>query len=180
MSTFAIIVLACATCFAAGTALWITVTFLHNQRLLQKNKAAVVRAQLISQLHAIREAVVPRGRGLDVLQKEIYEPLQYLWVQADLLEPEELHVMNRCASMLLALRHKPSLNQTQARLAHNLIDETCSILIRSQERAKGQDNGWFPALGLAKNLPGLRFIGTDSASPCHEPGTPPRIGLLKS
>ncbi len=179
MSDFATLMLAMATCFAAGTALWIALSVLHHQRMLQQKKASVLRAQLIAQLHVIKEAVVPRGRALDLLQKEIYEPLQYLWVQADLLAPEELHVMNRCASTLLALRHKPSLNQTQARLAHNLIDETCSTLIRFQGAAQ-QEESWSSIPGLIRSLPGFRFIEMTGIGPRQESGVPTNVGLLKN
>jgi hypothetical protein len=179
MSAFAIIVLAVATCFAAGTALWIACAVLHNQRMLQQKKASVLRAQLIAQLHVIKEAIVPRGRALDPLQKEIYEPLQYLWVQADLLEPDELQIMNRCASALLALRHRPSVNQTQARHAHNLIDEACLALIRSQEMVK-QHESWFLLDGLAKSLPGFRSVDMNAAGTARESGVPNGVHLLKN
>ena len=179
MSAFAIIVLAVATSFAAGTALWIACAVLHNQRLAQQKKTSVLRAQLIAQLHVIKEAIVPRGRALDPLQKEIYEPLQYLWVQADLLEPEELQIINRCASALLALRHKPSVNQTQARHAHNLIDGACSALIRSQETVKQHESSFFLP-GLAKSLPGFRSIDINGSGSRHESGVPTRVGLLKN
>jgi hypothetical protein len=179
MSAFATFVLAVGTCFAAGTALWIACAVLHNQRLVQQKKASVLRAQLIAQLHVIKEAIVPRGRALDPLQKEIYEPLQFLWVQADLLEPDELQIMNRCASTLLALRHKPSLNQTQARLAHNLIDEAYSALVRSQESVKHDDLS-FLLPGLVRSLPGFRSVHIDAAGSAREPGVPTGVRLLKN
>jgi hypothetical protein len=163
MNTVGILLLAIATCFAAGTALWITLTQLDSQRRLQQRKASVLRAQVVTQLHAIRDSVVPRGRALEPLQKEIYEPLQFLWVQANLLEPEELHALNRCGSTLLALRHKQSVNQTQARLAHRVIDETCVILNRSEEAAREAARRLSMTRGLAKLLPGFVSIGMDRA-----------------
>ena len=164
MNTIVILLLAIATCFAAGTALWITLTLLDSQRRHQLRKASVLRAQLIAQLHAIRDSVVPRGRALDALQKEIYEPLQFLWVQANLLEPEELHAINRCSSALLALRHKTSVNQTQARLAHRVIDETCVILNRTEQAAQEPARQLSVLHGFSRLLPGYASIGMDSAS----------------
>jgi hypothetical protein len=164
MMTFAVLLLAIASCLAAGTALWIALTGLDLQRRAQQRKASVLRAQLVAQLQAMRDSIVPRGRGLDVLQKEIYEPLQTLWMQADVLEPEEIHAVHRCSSMVLGLRHKPSVNQTQARAAHRLIDETCSILSRfdagARERA-AQRNLTDP---LTKRLPGFAALGMERAS----------------
>jgi hypothetical protein len=179
MSALAIIVLAVATCFAAGTALWIALAVLQTQRTMQQQKASVLRAQLIAQLQVIKEAIVPRGRALDLLQKEIYEPLQYLWMQADLLEPDELQIVHRCTSALLALRHKPSVNQTQARHAYKLIDEACSALIRSQETVK-QQQSWFFLPGLAKSFPGFRSLDINGSGARDESGVPNRVGLLKN
>ncbi|MGD9725307.1 MAG: hypothetical protein AB7G68_03715 [Nitrospiraceae bacterium] len=179
MSALAIILLAVATCFAAGTALWIALAVLHTQRAMQQQKASVLRAQLIAQLQVIKEAVVPRGRGLDLLQKEIYEPLQYLWMQADLLEPDEIQIAHRCSSALLALRHKPSVNQTQARHAHKLIDEACSALMRSQAAIQ-QQHFWFFLPGLAKSFPGLRSLDINGSGSRDESGVPNRVGLLKN
>lgn len=132
MTTVAIVLLAVATCLAAGISLWIALTFVEQGRRLQQAKASVLRAQMTAQLQAIKDSIVPRGRALDPLQKEIYEPIQFLWMQADLLEPSEVLAVNRCGSTLLALRHKTSVNQTQVRLAHTLIDETCSVLRRTE------------------------------------------------
>jgi hypothetical protein len=104
---------------------------------------------------------------LDALQKEIYEPLQFLWVQANLLEPEELHAINRCSSALLALRHKTSVNQTQARLAHRVIDETCVILNRTEQAAQEPARQLSVLRGFSRLLPGCASIGMDSASHQH-------------
>jgi hypothetical protein len=158
MNTLAVVFLAVATCFASGTALWITLTFLEHQRRLQLKKASILRAQLIAQFHAIREAVLPRARALDALQKEIYEPLQSLWMQVDLLEPEEVLAVNRCGSTLLALRHKPSVNQTQVRLAHRLIDDTCSVLRRCDVAAHEPASQWTLAQRFLNGFPGFPLI----------------------
>jgi hypothetical protein len=166
MNTFAIVLLAVATCMASGTALWIALAFLEHQRRLQQKKASVLRAQLLAQFHAIREAVLPRARALDPLQKEIYEPLQFLWMEAVLLEPEEVQAVNRCGSALLALRHKPSVNQTQVRLAHRLIDDTCSLLSRSDAPPHEPASKWAVVQRLIDSLPGLpsiRATGRDGA-----------------
>jgi hypothetical protein len=159
MNTFAIVLLAVATCFASGTALWMARAFLEHQRRLQQRKASVLRAQLLAQFHTIKEAIVPRARALDALQKEIYEPLQFLWMEADLLDPQEVHAINRCSSTVLALRHKPSVNQTQVRLAHRLIDDTCSVLSRSDVTAHEPIDQWSLAQRLLNGLPGFPLIG---------------------
>jgi hypothetical protein len=180
MNTFAILILAAATCLAAGTALWIALSFVEHQRRLQQKKASVLRAQLVAQFQAIRDSVAPRGRALDVLQKEMYEPLQFLWMQADLLEPEEVHAVNRCGSVLLGLRHKPSVNQTQVRLAHRLIDETCSVLSRSDTAAHEPAHQWSLAQRLINGLPGFPSISRDGVAGPQQPRTVTEIGVVKS
>lgn len=179
MSTFAVMFLAVASCLAAGTALWIAWILVDSQRRLQQKKASVLRAQLIAQLHSIRDSIVPRARALDALHKEIYEPLQFLWVQADLLEPEEIHAVNRCSSIVLALRHKLSLNQTQARLAHRAIDEACAILVRSEASINQRGRYWSPAHRLMKRFPGFASIDMDGVVPTQQPGAVSQIGVVK-
>jgi hypothetical protein len=91
-------------------------------------------------------------------------------VQADLLEPEELHAINRCGSTLLALRHKPSVNQTQARLTHRIIDETCVILTRTEQAAQELARQLSMTRGFTKLLPGFTSLGMNSACHQHERG----------
>jgi hypothetical protein len=155
MTTVAIVLLALATCLAAGTSLWIALSFIEQGRRLQEAKASVLRAQLTAHLQAIKDSIVPRGRTLDPVQKEIYEPIQFLWMQADLLEPDEVYAVNRCGSTLLALRHRPSVNQTQARLAHNLIDETCSLLRHTGTAAHVSSGQYSPVERILHALRGL-------------------------
>lgn len=180
MTTAAMIVLACVTAFAAGTALWIALVTLERQCQMQRRKASVLRAQLTAQFHAIRQAITPRGRQLDLLQKEIYEPLQYLWMQADLLEPEEVHAVNECSAALLALRHKPSLNQTQARVACTLIDDTCSLLLCVEKRLREEQAE--PALlpGLTKRFPYLAGVRGNGGVPPRQPQLPTQAGMLNT
>lgn len=130
-----IMLLALTTFFAAGTALWVTMTFFNHERALRRQKAIVVRAQLLGHLRSLREVIVPRSRMLEPGQKEAFEPLQFLWVQADLLDPEEIRVINHCGAILLGLRHTPSLNHTQVRFAQALIDESCVLLEHTQREA---------------------------------------------
>jgi hypothetical protein len=179
MTTAAIVFLAMATCLAAGSALWIALAFIERERRLQQKKASVLRAQLVAQLHTVREFVVPRGRPLDPMQKGIYEPIQFLWMQADLLEPVEVQAVNRCISALLALRHKASLNQTQARFALRLVDETCFLLQSDVTASKPADQCSL-AQRLIKELPQLTSIRTDHVS--HSPQSPAatEIGMLKN
>jgi hypothetical protein len=130
-----IMLLALATFFAAGTALWVTVTFLNHERALRRQKAIVLRAQLLGHLLSLREVIVVRSRPLEPGQKEAFEPLQFLWVQADLLSPEETQLINHCGATLLALRHKPCLNHTQVRFAQTTIDQSCVRLEQTQREA---------------------------------------------
>ena len=130
-----IMLLAFAAFFAAGTALWVTLTFFNHECALRRQKAIVVRAQLLGHLRSLREVIVPRSRPLEPGQKEAFEPLQFLWVQGDLLDPEEIRVINHCGAALLALRHTPSLNQTQVRVAQTFIDESCVLLEQIQREA---------------------------------------------
>jgi hypothetical protein len=130
-----IMLLSLATFFAAGTALWVTLTFFNHERALRRQKVIVVRAQLLGHLRSLREVIVPRSRPLEPGQKEAFEPLQFLWMQADLLDPEEIRMINHCSTTLLALRHTPSLNHTQVRFAHVVIDECCVLLEQTQREA---------------------------------------------
>ena len=132
-----IMLLAFATFFAAGTALWVTLAFFNHERALRRQKAIVVRAQILGNLLSLREVIVPRSRPLEPGQKETFEPLQLLWVQADLLSPEEIQLINHCGATLLALRHKPSLNHTQVRFAQTLVDQSCVLLEQTQREATG-------------------------------------------
>lgn len=179
MDTAAIVFLGMATCLAAGTALWIAMAFIERERRLQQKKASVLRAQLIAQLHTVGESVVPRGQPLDPMQKESYDPIQFLWMQADLLEPVEVQAVNRCVSALLALRHKASLNQTQARLAHRLIEETCSLL-QSNESAPQPVDQWSLAQRLIRELPGLPSLHRDHVSHSPQSSAATEISMLKN
>lgn len=179
MTTAAIVFLAMTTVLAAGIALWVALAFSERERWLKEKKASVVRAQLVAQFHTVRESVVPRGRPLDPMQKEIYEPIQFLWMQADLLEPVEVQAVNRCASALLALRHKASLNQTQARLAHRLIDETCSLLQSNGSASQPADQGSL-AQRLIRELPGLLSIPRDHVSRSPQSPAATEISMLKN
>ncbi|HEX2055275.1 MAG TPA: hypothetical protein VHF07_02200 [Nitrospiraceae bacterium] len=180
MTNVAMFLLALATCLAAGVALWIALTFIERDRRLRQKKASILRAHLVAQFQTLRESVVPRGRSLDPLQKEIYEPIAFLWMQADLLEPEEVEAVNRCGSTLLALRHKPSVNQTQARLAHRLIDETCALLTRSDVLDHRPASQWSLAQRLIKELPGLPAIGPDRVARPPQPRATTEIGMLNN
>ena len=113
------------------------------------------------------------------MQKESYEPIQFLWMQADLLEPVEVQAVNRCISALLALRHKASLNQTQARLAHRLIEETCSLL-QSDENAPQPVDRWSLAQRLIRELPGLPSLHRDRVSHSPQSSAATEISMLKN
>jgi hypothetical protein len=178
MSNLAIVFLAVATCLAAGASLWIALMFVEQGRRLQQAKASVLRAQLTAQLYAIKDSIVPRGRALDSLHKEIYEPIQFLWMQADLLEPDEVHAVNRCGSTLLALRHKTSVNQTQARLAHSLIDETCSLLNRTGMAVYEPAGSWSPVRRLLSVFPGLSRAFPSTADRYEDGSLPGKARLL--
>jgi hypothetical protein len=137
----------------------LVVTMLERETLQKRRKAEALRAHWLATLGVIRESLVPRSRALEQQQQEMYEPIQYLWLQADVLEPDELLAVNRCSASLLALRHRPSLNQSQARVAQSLIDETSAVLAQAIERLERSRQGEIRArkwLRAISELFGLR------------------------
>ncbi len=127
---------AAATFLATSVALFLGVWPVYRERRQRREQAALVRSQLLAHLTVIRDSIAPRSHPLDLLQREAYEPLQYLWVQAHLLDAEELQLLSRTNAMLLTLRNKPSINQRETRMAQDSIDRTCSVL----ERYAGDSN----------------------------------------
>ncbi|HJU03747.1 MAG TPA: hypothetical protein VJ692_01245 [Nitrospiraceae bacterium] len=138
---------AVATFLATGVALFLSVWPVYRERRRRSEQATLVRSQLLAHLAVIRDFITPRSHPLDLLQREAYEPLQYLWVQAHLLEAEELQLLSRTQTMLLTLRNKPSLNQRETRMAQDSIDRTCSVL----ERYAGN-------FGSEKAMPSLTHV----------------------
>ena len=168
----AVAVVACVLLSAA-----LVLAILERERLQKRRKADALRAQWLGTLSIIRESLAPRSRPLEPVQKELYEPIHYLWMQADLLEPEELLPVSHCTASLLALRQKPSLNQTQVRLAQTLIEHTCSQLTRTVERNERRRVGEGTGRRIWRVLTETFGTQDPTASAVHSPGPISQSGL---
>jgi hypothetical protein len=93
----------------------------------QLNKARILRAQFLSQLRLIEEHLAPRSKPLNNFGNELFEPLQAMWMQADILEPEEMEAVHRTCRILFMLRKKPSLNKKDVNVATNAIQQTFRV-----------------------------------------------------
>ena len=122
-----------ATCLATTIALFLGVWPIYREQRRRREQASLVRSQLLATLTVLGESIAPRSHPLDLLQREAYEPLQYLWMQAHLLEAEEWRLLSRTNATLLMLRNKPTVNHRQTRMAQDLIDQTCRTLERHAE-----------------------------------------------
>jgi hypothetical protein len=141
VAVLGILAFVAATFFATSVALFLGLLPIYRERHQRREQASLMRSQLLAHLRVIRESIAPRSHPLDLLQREAYEPLQYLWIQAHVLEAEELRLFNRAHALLLTLRNRSSINQRETRMAQDLIDQTCMALERydldsRSERAK--------------------------------------------
>ncbi|MGH7230049.1 MAG: hypothetical protein ACREJU_01650 [Nitrospiraceae bacterium] len=119
-----------ATFLATSVALFLGVWPIYREQRCRREQGSLVRSQLLAHLKVIRESICPRSHPLDLLQREAYEPLQCLWIQAHLLELDEWRLLHRSTALLLVLRNRPTLNQRETRMAQDLIDQTCMALER--------------------------------------------------
>jgi hypothetical protein len=131
VAVLGILAFAAATFLATSVALFLGLWPTYRERRQRREQASLMRSQLLAHLKVIRESIAPRSHPLDSLQREAYDPLQYLWIQAHVLEAEELRLLNRAHALLLALRNRPSINQRETRMAQDLIDQTCMALERT-------------------------------------------------
>lgn len=109
----------------------VSVSFAHQWFIQQQSqhlkKARILRAQFLFQLRFIEEHLGPRNQPLKAFGHELYEPLQAMWMQADLLTPEEMETVHRTCRILLLLRNKPSLNKKEVNMATDAIRQTCRV-----------------------------------------------------
>jgi hypothetical protein len=105
-----------------------------QQETQRQQKARMLRAQLLSQLRLIEEHLAPRTRPLHNFGAELFEPLHAMWMQADLLEPEEMELVHRTCGILFLLRRKPSLNKKDVNVATDAIQQTLRVLEASANR----------------------------------------------
>jgi hypothetical protein len=132
VAVLGILAFVAATFFATSVALFLGLLPIYRERHQRREQASVLRSQLLAHLRVIRESIAPRSHPLDLLQREAYDPLQFLWIQAHVLEVEELRRLNRAHALLLTLRNRPSINQRETRMAQDLIDQTCMALERTE------------------------------------------------
>jgi hypothetical protein len=125
--------LALAIVFAVGVGFYLVRQLFIQQRTQRLQKAEIFRTELIVQLRFLEERLTPRNRPLDRFENELFEPLQAMWMQADLLEPEEMQVVHRLFRSLFMLRKKPSLNKKDLNVVMDLIHQTYQVFDRTSE-----------------------------------------------
>lgn len=119
---------AAAMLIAAAVALFLGLWPIRRERRHQRAKAGILRAQLLSQLKMIETHVTPRSHPPDVIEREAFDSLQALWMQASILEAHELRMINRCATVLMAFRNRPRVNKQLVNFVQDLIDQTRKAL----------------------------------------------------
>jgi hypothetical protein len=131
---------AIATITAVAVALFLALWPIQQERRRRQGNAHLVRTQLLAHLRLIRESLGPRSHPLDLVQREAFEPLQHLWMRADLLEAEELQPLNEAVGTLLVLRNRPTVNQRQVRWAQGLINQACMVLDQHHRKPCSKTN----------------------------------------
>jgi hypothetical protein len=120
-------VLAAAIILAVAAGVYLAHQWVARQESQRLNKARILRAQFLSQLQFIEAHLTPRAHPLNDFGHELYEPLQALWMQADLLRPEEMEAVHRTCRLLLMLRKNPTLNKKDVNMATVAIHQTIRI-----------------------------------------------------
>ena len=138
LSALGLLAFVAATFLAISIALVLALWPIVRERRRRTAQASLVRSQFLAHLKVLRESVMPRSHPLDLLQRDAYEPLHYLWMQTHLLEAEKLRLLNRCNVMLLTLRNRASVNQRETRMAEDLIDQAVAVLERYDLEAASQ------------------------------------------
>jgi hypothetical protein len=128
----------CLLAVALIAAVWAGVYFARlwfvQQETQRQQKARILRVQFLSQLRLIEEHLIPRTRPLSNFGVELFEPLQAMWMQADLLEPEEMERVHRTCGILSLLRRKPSWNKKDVNVATDAIQQTLRVCEVSANR----------------------------------------------
>jgi uncharacterized protein YneF (UPF0154 family) len=126
--------LALAIVFAVCVGFYVVSKLFCQEQNHRLKKAQILRTSLLAQLRFIEERLTPRSHPLDSFGNELFEPLQTMWMQADLLEPEEMEMVHRLCQILFMLRKKSSLNKKEVNIAKELIHQTYQIFDISQKR----------------------------------------------
>lgn len=128
----------CLLAVALISAVWAGMYFARlwfvQQETQRQQKARMLRAQFLSQLRLIEKHFTPRTRPLHNFGAELFEPLHAMWMQADLLEPEEMELVHRTCGILFLLRRKPSLNKKDVNVATDAIQQTLRVFEASANR----------------------------------------------
>lgn len=126
--------LALAIAFAVCVGFYVASKLFCQEWNYHLKKAQILRTALLTQLRFIEERLTPRNHPLDSFGNELFEPLQAMWMQADLLEPEEMQMVHRLCQILFMLRKKPSLNKKEVNMAKDLIHQTYQVFDISLQR----------------------------------------------
>lgn len=129
-----VFLLALAVVVAVLAGGWAVNTWIRQQRDHRLQKARILRTEMLIQLRLIENQLTTRHHPLDHFGKELFEPLQALWMQADLLDSQEMEAVHRVCRVLLSLRNKPSLNKKDVNLVMQLIQQTYQVFDKPVEK----------------------------------------------
>jgi hypothetical protein len=119
--------LAIAIIFAVSAGFYVAHQWFERQKAHHQKKARILRTQFLSQLQFIENHLAPKTRPLTAFEQELFEPLQAMWMQADLLEPEEMEAVHRTCLMLLMLRKKPAWNKKDVNAVTDAMQQTYRV-----------------------------------------------------
>jgi hypothetical protein len=127
--------LAVAIILAISVGVYLARQWMVQQQSHHLKKTRILRAQFLSQLRLIEKHLTPRSKPLNNFGSELFEPLQAMWMQADILEPEEMEAVHRTCRILFILRKKPSLNKKDVNVATDAIQQTFRVFEASASNA---------------------------------------------
>ena len=126
---------AIGTMFAAAAMLIVAIVALFlglwpmwKARRERQATASILRSQLLIQFRLIESQIAPRSHPMDSLDREMFDSFQALWMQASILEPQELRMVNRCGRVLMAFRNRPRVNNQQVNFLQVVINQACKVL----------------------------------------------------
>lgn len=112
----------------AAVALFLGLWPAWRDRRLRQASASILRSQLLIQLRLIESQIGPRSHPMDVMDREMFDSLQALWMQASILDPQELRMINRCGKVLMAFRNRPRVNKQHVNFVQVVINQACKVL----------------------------------------------------
>ena len=112
----------------AAVALFLGLWPAWRDRRHRQASASILRSQLLIQLRLIESQIAPRSHPMDSIDREMFDSLQALWMQASILEPQELRMINRCGRVLMAFRNRPRVNKQQVNFVQVLINQACKVM----------------------------------------------------